>query len=153
MWDNMCIDYEYPGDRIVSFMCRQIPGTQSDNSNFIYGTEGTCSIGAGSNGSEIYDRQGNKIWEMAGSIADAYQQEHKDLIDSIRAGSPIVEFKQTADSSLTAVLGRLAAYTGQQVSWEFVTQESELDLFPKNLSWDASLPEPEYAVPGKTKLV
>jgi hypothetical protein len=90
---------------------------------------------------------------MGGSIGDAYQQEHKDLIDSIRAGKPIVELKQTAESSLTAVMGRMAAYTGQKVTWDFVTQESKLDLFPKNLTWESTLPEPQFAIPGKTKLV
>jgi len=153
MWDNMSIDYEYPGDRVVSFMCRQIPGAASDVSNVVYGSEGECHIGAGNSGSKILDRAGNKVWEMGGSIAAAYKQEHKDLIDSIRAGKPIVEFKQTADSSLVAVLGRIAAYTGQKVTWDFLTKESTLDLFPKNLTMDASLPAPQHAIPGRTKLV
>ena len=90
---------------------------------------------------------------MPGSIADAYKQEHKDLIDSIRAGKPIVELRQTADSSLTAVLGRVAAYTGQRVSWDFLTNQSKLDLFPKDLTWDATLPASQHAIPGKTKLI
>ncbi len=153
MWDNVSIDYEYPGNRMLSFMCRQIPGTEGDNGNVIYGTEGTCYIGAISRGSRIVDRRGKEIWSMEGSISDAYQQEHKDLIDSIRAGKPIVELKQTAESSLTAVLGRVAAYTGQKVTWDFLTKESQLDLFPKDLSWDGARPEPQYAIPGATKLV
>ena len=153
MWDSMSIDYEYPGDRVVSFMCRQIPGAASDVSNVVYGSEGECHIGAGNSGSKILDRAGNKVWEMDGSIAAAYKQEHKDLIDSIRAGRPIVELKQTADSSLTAVLGRVAAYTGQKVTWDFLAKESTLDLFPKNLAMDATLPAAQHAIPGKTKLV
>jgi predicted dehydrogenase len=153
MWDSMSIDYEYPGNRIVSVICRQIPGSANDVGNVIYGSKGQCHIGASSSGSRIVDRAGNEIWKMDGSIADAYRQEHKDLIDSIRAGKPIVELRQTADSSLTAVQGRLAAYTGQRVSWEFLTKESKLDLFPKHLAIDAELPEPGHAIPGKTKLV
>jgi myo-inositol 2-dehydrogenase / D-chiro-inositol 1-dehydrogenase len=153
MWDSMNIDFEYPDNRIVSFMCRQIPGTAADNSTVIYGSAGTCHIGSMSSGSSIFDRSGTKIWEMPGSIADAYKQEHKDLIDSIRAGKPIVELRQTADSSLTAVLGRIAAYTGQRVSWDFLTNHSKLDLFPKDLTWDAALPASQHAIPGKTKLI
>ncbi len=153
LWDNMAIDYEYPGDRVVSFMCRQIPGALTDVGNVIYGSEGTCHIGAGNAGSQIHDRAGKKVWEQSGSIADAYKQEHKDLVESIRAGKPIVELKATADSSLTAVLGRLAAYTGQRVTWDFLTKESKLDLFPAGLSWGGSLPKPQHAVPGKVKLV
>ncbi|MFY9255457.1 MAG: Gfo/Idh/MocA family oxidoreductase [Fuerstiella sp.] len=153
MWDSMSIDYVYPGNRVLSFMCRQIPGAKGDNGSVIYGTKGTAYIGAMSSGSRIVDRSGNEVWSMKGSIADAYKQEHKDLIDSIRAGKPIVELKQTADSSLTAVMGRMAAYTGQEVTWDFVTKESTLDLFPKGLTWESSLPASPFAVPGSTKLV
>ena len=153
MWDSMNIDFEYPDNRIVSFMCRQIPGTAADNSTVIYGSAGTCRIGSMSSGSSIFDHSGTKTWGMPGSIADAYKQEHKDLIDSIRAGKPIVELRQTADSSLTAVLGRVAAYTGQRVSWDFLTNQSKLDLFPKDLTWDATLPASQHAIPGKTKLI
>jgi myo-inositol 2-dehydrogenase/D-chiro-inositol 1-dehydrogenase len=153
MWDSMHIDYEYPGNRILSFMCRQIPGTESDNGNVVYGTEGTCYIGAINAGSRITDRSGKQIWKMEGSLGAAYQQEHKDLIDSIRAGRPIVELKQTADSSLTAALGRVAAYTGKKVTWDFLTTESKLDLFPKELKIDGKRPTPAFAIPGQTPLV
>ncbi|MEM8736639.1 MAG: gfo/Idh/MocA family oxidoreductase, partial [Planctomycetota bacterium] len=85
-------------------------------------------------------------------IGEAYQQEHKDLVDSIREGKPIVELRQTAESSLTAVMGRMAAYTGKRVTWDFVTEKSTLSLFPESLTWDSELPEPKHAVPGSTKL-
>jgi hypothetical protein len=98
------------------------------------------------------NRKGQEIWKLGGSISQAYQQEHKDLVDSIRAGKPIVELKQTADSSLVAVLGRVAAYTGQKVTFDFLAKESKLDLFPKELTWDSTLPKPQFAIPGRTKL-
>ena len=104
-------------------------------------------------GANIVDRDGKEIWSMKGNIGDAYKQEHKDLIDSIRAGKPIVELRATAESSLTAVLGRMAAYTGKLVTWDFATNESKLDLFPKDFDIHGSRPEPEFAIPGKTKLV
>lgn len=152
MWDSMSIDYTYPGDRVLSFMCRQIPGTKGDNGSVIYGTEGTARISAMSGGSTITDRTGKETWKMKGSIAAAYRQEHKDLVDSIVAGKPIVELRDTAASSLTAVMGRMAAYTGQKVTWDFVTNESTLDLYPKDLAWDGKRPTPSHAVPGITKL-
>jgi predicted dehydrogenase len=152
MWDSMCIDYIYPGNRLLSFMCRQIPNSDNDNGNIIHGTEGTCYIPAMSGASRIVDRSGKEIWTMSGKIDEAYEQEHKDLIDSIRAGKPIVELKQTADSSLTAVMGRIAAYTGKKVTWDFLTTKSTLDLFPSELTWDGSLPAPQYAKPGTTML-
>ena len=153
LWDSFSINYEYPDERIVSFMCRQIPGAATDVSNVVYGSKGECHIGAANAGSRIFDSAGKEVWEMKGSIADAYKQEHKDLVDSIRAGKPIVELRQMADSSLVAVMGRMAAYTGQKVSWKFLTEESQLDLFPKDLTWTSSLPVQAPAVPGKTKLI
>ena len=153
MWDAVAVDYEYPGSRLVSFTCRQIPGTGVEVGSVIYGSKGTCHISGSNGGSRILDRSGATVWEQGGSIAAAYRQEHKDLVDSIRAGKPIVELKQTADSSLVAVLGRVAAYTGRKVTFDFLAQESKLDLFPAELAWDGALPPPSHAVPGRTKLV
>ena len=153
MWDNVEVDYIYPGNRMLSFMCRQIPGTSGDNSNTIYGTKGICTIYGGNRGAVITDREGNEQWSMKGDIGAAYRQEHKDLIDSVRAGKPIVELKATAESSMTAVLGRMAAYTGQSVKWDFATEDSKLDLFPQDFDIKGSRPEPKHAVPGQTKLI
>jgi len=153
MWDSFSIDYEYPGDRIMSFKCRQIPGTVGDVGTMIRGSAGACFIGAANAGSRIVDRDGREVWKMEGSISKAYQQEHKDLVDSIRNDKPIVELKDLADSSLVAVLGRVAAYTGQKVTFDFLARESKLDLFPPELTWESSLPGPQFAIPGRTKLV
>jgi myo-inositol 2-dehydrogenase/D-chiro-inositol 1-dehydrogenase len=152
LWDTFGVNFEYPGDRFVSFQSRHLPNTMSDVRNVIHGSQGTCHIGGANAGSRIVDRAGKVVWEMKGILADAYKQEHKALIDSIRAGKPIVELRQMADSSLVGVLGRLAAYTGQKVTWKFAAEESKLDLFPKDLTWQSSLPSPGFAVPGKTKL-
>jgi predicted dehydrogenase len=153
MWDSMSVAYEYPNGRTVSFMCRQIPGSQGLNDNVIYGTEGTCQIGAANSGSRIFDRQGKQVWEKEGRIKDAYREEHRVLIESIRNETPIVELAQTANSSMVGVLGRVAAYTGKKVTWDFMTTQSSLDLFPKSLTWDGALPSKGYAVPGKAKPV
>ncbi|TWU21052.1 Inositol 2-dehydrogenase [Novipirellula galeiformis] len=153
MWDNMAVDYVYPGDKVVSFICRQIPSTKSDNSNVIYGTKGTCTILGANSGASIKTRDGEVTWEMGGNIGDAYKQEHKALVDSIREGKPIVEFAETAASSLTAVLGRLAAYTGQAVTWDFVTNESKMDIVPKDLDIKGPGALRGVAIPGKEELV
>ena len=153
MWDSMSVAYEYPEGRTVSFMCRQIPGSQGLNTNVIYGTKGTCEIGAANSGSRIFDNKGKQVWEKSGKIKDAYREEHRALVESIRNEKPIVELKQTADSSMVGVLGRVSAYTGKKVTWDFMTKQSELDLFPKSLVWDGDLPSNGYAIPGKTKLI
>lgn len=152
MWDNMSIDYEYPGERFISFMCRQLPNTKGVNGSVIYGSNGSATILGSNSGASIRNKAGEETWTMKGNIGAAYEQEHKDLVDSIRAGKPIVELKETANSSLTAVLGRMAAYTGQKVTWDFVAEESELSLMPENLDIDGELASPGHAVPGKVKL-
>ncbi len=153
MWDNISLDYVYPGGRVVSFMCRQIPNTKGANGTDVYGTKGRARLHAMSGGSEIFDREDNRIKEFKGSISDAYKQEHKDLVDSIRDGNPIVELNETNDSSLTAVMGRMAAYTGQLVTWDFVTKESALDTMPKDLTMDSKIESAGHAIPGVTKLI
>ncbi|WP_168566989.1 Gfo/Idh/MocA family protein [Crateriforma spongiae] len=152
MWDSMSIDYRYPGDRFISFKCRQIPGAKGETGTKIYGSEGTAQILGGNGGAWLKDKDGNEIWSMKGDIGAAYEQEHKDLVQSIRAGDPIVEFAETAASSLTAVMGRMAAYSGQYATWDFVTKESTLQLFPDEIDLSASR-ESSHAIPGKTKLV
>jgi len=153
MWDAMSVDYTYPGDRVVSFKNRQWPNSKTDNRNVIYGTEGTMHIGAGNKGSSMFNRKGAEVWSCDGKISDAYKQEHKDLVDSIVAGRPIVELKQTAESSLTAVMGRMAAYSGQEVDWDFISKESTLNLFPEGLNEATVLKNDGYAIPGVTPLV
>ena len=67
MWDNVSVDYIYPGNRMVSFMCRQIPSTAGDNSNTIYGTKGICTIYGANKGAEIVDRDGKSCGRWRGT--------------------------------------------------------------------------------------
>lgn len=152
MWDQMSVDYYYPGDKLISFRCRQVPGATVDVDNVIYGTEGIAYIKAINGGSRITDRNGEDLWAARGNIGAAYRQEHKDLVDSIVAGKPIVEVQQTADSSLTAAMGRMSAYSGKPVTWDFLTTESQLDTFKHDIATHQSLVSPGYAVPGQWKL-
>ena len=79
-------------------------------------------------------------------------QEHTDLIECIRSDKPINELKRVAESTLTAIMGRMSAYTGKRVKWEQALNTKE-DTFPKNLTWDMSLPVGPVPHPGLTKLV
>ena len=152
MWDNMSVDYTYPGEKLVSFRCRQVPGTKSDVDNVIYGSEGIAYIKAINGGSRIVDRNGKELYSERGNIGAAYRQEHKDLVDSIVAGKPIVELNQTADSSLTAAMGRESAYSGMPLTWEFMTEDSEQDTFKHDLTMDMAMEPRPYAVPGEYPL-
>ena len=78
-------------------------------------------------------------------------QEHTDFIASIRAGGPYNELKTVAESTLTAIMGRMSAYTGKVVTWEQALSSKE-ELMPAALTL-GPLPTPAVAVPGRTPLV
>jgi hypothetical protein len=124
-------------------MCRQISGCKNEIGEYLVGTKGNCVPHA-------YRINGKKVTTQNGN--NPYVQEHTDLIESIRSGQPLNELKQVAESTLTAIMGRMSAYTGKEVSWDQALNSQE-DLMPKDLTLDMSLPETPVAVPGKTKLV
>jgi len=78
--------------------------------------------------------------------------EHTNLISSVRAGKPINELKSVAETTLTAIMGRMSAYTGKTVTWEQALNSQEV-LMPTKLDWSSNMPVPAVAVPGKTELV
>ena len=79
-------------------------------------------------------------------------QEHDELFAGIRAGKPINNGEYMAKSTLLAIMGRMAAYTGQQVTWK-MAMDSKEDLTPPKWDWDAKLAEPAVAIPGVTPFV
>lgn len=147
IFDNFAIDYEYEGGVHMLSMCRQIPNTETNISEAFAGTKGMCNPGAYAiNGKRVLTKEQDK------EAVDPYVQEHTDLINSIRAGKPINELKNVAESSLTAVMGRMTAYTGKLVTWDKALNSKE-DTFPSKLEWDMSIPVPPVAIPGKTPLI
>jgi myo-inositol 2-dehydrogenase/D-chiro-inositol 1-dehydrogenase len=77
---------------------------------------------------------------------DMYMQEHRDLIASIRAGKPYNELKSVTESSLTAIMGRMSAYTGKTITWEEALNAPE-SLMPQSLTW-GPMPMPPVPMPG-----
>jgi predicted dehydrogenase len=148
IFDHFAVDYEYPKGVHVMSMCRQIAGTEENVSECLVGTKGTFDSYRGMrlNGKPIQRRaQGEKA-------VSPYVQEHTDLIECIRTGKPINELKTVAESTLTAILGRMTTYTGKAVTWEQALNSKE-DTMPPQLSWDMSLQVGPVPVPGKTKFV
>ena len=147
VFDHFAVEYEYPnGARILS-MCRQTAGAMDNVSERVVGTKGFSYT----DGADGYIK-GAKPYATAKESPNPYVQEHVDLIASIRAGKPLNEGKQVAESTLTAIMGRMSAYTGRALSWDWVMNSSTLDLAPPHLEWKA-LPPLEVAVPGRTALV
>jgi len=143
IFDHFAIEYEYPNGAKVMSMCRQIDGCASNVSERVVGTKGTSNCGG--------MIRGATDWKYEGPSPSPYVQEHADLIASIRAGKPLNETRQVAESVLTAIMGRMSAYTGQEVTWDQALNSKE-DLTPAKLEF-GPLPVPPVAVPGKTQLL
>jgi hypothetical protein len=94
----------------------------------------------------MYEITGPNAWRWSGEFTNPYVQEHVDLIASIRAGSPINELRQVADSTFTAIAGRHAAYSGKVIGFDQLMAGEE-NLMPPQLTF-GPLPTPPVAVPG-----
>ena len=151
IYDHMSLEYAYPNGASVSFKCRQIPASTSRVINTFVGTKGIAYVNPGN--SLIVDHDGNELFRHDGAGNNGYLLEHADLAASIRNGDAINEVEQVADSSLAAVTGRYAAYSGHEVTCDWVANESQLDLFPKDLTIDSEIESPGVAVPGQWQLV
>jgi myo-inositol 2-dehydrogenase/D-chiro-inositol 1-dehydrogenase len=144
-YDHFAVDYEFPEGIHVLSMCRQIPGCANDVSETINGTNGQWHSG----GYRFTGKYKSRV--RVPHEVDAYVQEHIDLLESIASHKPVNELKQVAESTMTAIMGRMSAYTGKAVSWDQALN-SKLDTFPKTLAWGpmAEVPIPK---PGVTELI
>jgi myo-inositol 2-dehydrogenase/D-chiro-inositol 1-dehydrogenase len=146
IFDHFAIDYEYPGGVHAMSMCRQIEGCEKNISEAVVGTAGRWS-----SASNRLQFSGKTKYRFNEKAIDPYVQEHIDLLASIRAGKPLNELRTVAESTLTAIMGRMSAYTGEAVTWEQALN-SRQDLMPERLVM-GPLPVPPVAVPGQTKLI
>jgi myo-inositol 2-dehydrogenase / D-chiro-inositol 1-dehydrogenase len=116
IWDNFAVEYEYAnGTRMFSY-CGQIKREWSSVSEGVQGTKGTADP------SNRVQPKGGQMWRYRrqGPAISPYVQEHIDLINAIAKGTDLNEAKQVTDSTLTAIMGREAAYSGAGVDWETV---------------------------------
>ena len=156
IYDHFSIDYDYPNNVRVSFKCRQMKGAKGLVSNRFIGTKGVMDIrpNPGRTAAVARTHGGERIWLNNGRKENnaPYEQEHMDLVASIREGKPIVEIEEVANSSMTAIMGREAAYSGQEVTFDFMTKESKLDLGVEDLNAKQNPVRP-VPRPGEYKLV
>ena len=145
IFDHFAVDYEYDNGMHLMSMCRQQPGTDGNVSEALTGTKGSCMTQA----SQRYQIKGEKPWQFPREKdkVDPYQQEHTDLIESIRSGKPLNELKTVAESTLTAIMGRMSTYTGKMVTWDQALNSTE-NLMPAKLDW-GPMAVPPVAVPGQ----
>lgn len=151
IFDHHAVEYEYADGSRLSSQCRHIRGCWDSVSEHAVGTKGKCDISS-------YRIEGQEPWRFASSGArDPYQQEHDDFFAAVRNDTPYNETAAYgAYSTMTAIMGRMATYSGKEISWDDALNSS-LDTMPKVLGWDAAPPDaPDahghypVAVPGVT---
>ncbi len=144
IYDHFAVEFEYPNGVRVLSMCRQIKGCADRVEERIVGTKG-YAFGYG----EIH---GTNFWKFDGDETNPYVQEQADLIASIRAGKPLNEGRRIAESTMCAIMGRMSAYTGRAINWEWAMASSKLDLTPPKYDF-GPLPVEPMAIPGVTPLI
>jgi len=148
IYDHFEINYLYPNNVRAFLANRQIEGCYNENADYITGKKGVCTIGRG----PLPRIEGETNWSFEGTKNDMYQAEHDALFASIRQSKPINDGERMATSTLLAIMGRMAAYTGREITWDEALNSKE-ELFPTKLTWDMSHAVPPLALPGKTKFI
>ena len=147
-FDNCFVVYEYANGTRGFLGCRSQAGCYSENADYIIGSKGICTIGRG----RVPVIQGENTWRYAGPPSNMYQTEHDELFASIRAGKPINDATRMAHTTLMGIMGRMAAYTGQEVTWEQALNSQD-KIVPDRIDWNTKLEPRPLAVPGLTKLL
>jgi predicted dehydrogenase len=151
IYDHHMIEFTYPDGSVLLSECRHQPGTWQSVSEHAYGTKGYADISAHS----MKFKDGT-TWKSKAGGGNPYQVEHDDLFAAIRADKPYSEAEYGAHSTMTAIFGRMATYSGKEVHWDDALNKG-FDIMPKKFSFDADPPtKPDkdglYPIPtpGKT---
>lgn len=156
IFDHHFVEFVYPGGAVISSQCRHQPNCMNRVTEVFQGTKGTIDMS--SNTVASYDGQ-EILKHNARKDPNPYQVEHDKLFASVTEGGVISDAENGAYSTLTAIMGRMATYSGQVITWEDALN-SEMSLVPENLTWDSQAPVlPDenglypIPVPGKTKVL
>lgn len=147
IFDHHAVVYDYSDGRKHLHTCRQQKNCANDVSTWVTGTKGRCHIEK----AVVYDLAGNAVWKYSGKKNNAFQTEHDELFAGLRAGKILNNGAYMIQSTMVAILGRMATYTGQKITWERALASKE-DLTPTRYAW-GPLPTPKVAIPGVTPFV
>jgi predicted dehydrogenase len=149
IYDHFSVTYEYADGAKLYATCRQQAGCENDISAHVIGTKGTA--GPGNRRRRALDITGEAgQWSYSGTENNSFETEHEELFASIRSGKAINNGNYMTKSTLLAIMGRMAAYTGDIITWDMAMSSQE-DLSPPAYDWNLDLPVPPVAMPGVTK--
>lgn len=147
IYDHHAVTYEYADGARLFATCRQMAGCSNDISAHVMGERGIATL----------DRRAMRIeagetWQYRGEKNNHSHTEHEELFASIRNGKTINNGQYMTKSTLLAIMGRMATYTGQTITWDQAMNSQE-DLSPDRYAWDAKPPDSPIAIPGVTRFV
>jgi len=148
IYDHNVCDFEYPNGAHMMSHGRQYPPSTRvrDVSELVVGTKGR---------SNCHDMSSVRVEDsdFAQGVQSPYIQEHIDLVDSVLGRRPYInQGVQVAESTLTGIMAREAAYSGMKITWDMI-MKSQQDLFPKVLDMNAKIDTPPTPVPGQYKFI
>jgi predicted dehydrogenase len=165
LFDHYAVEYHFPDGTRLFAQGRHMDNCWGFFGDIIHGAKGSAVLGEGIPQPRIF--KGHKqtpdstIWQYKGPLCDAYQVEHDLFFEAIRQNKPYNEAERSAYAAMAGILGRMAAESGQMVTWE-QAMASDLELAPglDNYTMDSDPPvKPDIqgrypvAMPGQTKVL
>jgi predicted dehydrogenase len=146
IYDHHSVTYEFENGTRFFSNTRQQAGCKNDMSAHAQGSKGGAQVSE-----RLLEIRTDSTWQFKEKVKNMYQVEHDELFAGIRQGQPLNNGEYMAKSTLLAIMGRMATYTGQEITWDQALN-SKQDLSPKHYAWGAA-PEIEIAIPGVTKVI
>lgn len=142
IFDHFSVTYEYANGTKVFASCRQQNGCSNDVNDIVWGTKGSASL-------MKHTYESTDKWKFTGTDKNMYLAEHEALFGAIRNGDVINNGKYMCQSTLMAIMGRMSAYSGKEVTWKEALDCTE-DLTPSEYAWGDVSIKSTVAVPGTT---
>lgn len=165
LFDHYAVEYTFPDGTRLFAQGRHMDNCWGFFGNVIHGAKGSGVLGEGVPKPRLFKGHNatseNQIWNYKGPRCNAYQKEHDLFFDAIRNNKPYNETERSANAALAGILGRMAAESGQKITWDEALA-SNLELAPglDDMTWDSTPPvQPDekggypIAMPGKTKVL
>jgi predicted dehydrogenase len=152
IYDHFAAEYRWENGVKGYHFSRQIGRSYNANTDEVFGSKGVYQGESASKRHVIIHTDTPWRYQAPpGAKDNGYQNEHDEMYASIRNGQPINTADRFTKTTLMAIMARMAAYTGKEVTWEQAMNSKE-DLFPKDLNWDSKLPVAPTAIPGVNEL-
>ena len=138
IFDHHFVEFTYDSGAIIASQCRHQPGCMRRVDETLQGTQGVVNTGKG----RIMDLEGNEMYKYKSdplNEPNPYQVEHDKLFASIRNGGVIADAENGARSTLTAIMGRMATYSGKVITWD-QAMNSDSQIMPESLNWNSNPP-------------